>query len=258
MDVERYVGRASRLDLSGIDLVAMGTLDEDVVRCVRYMHDVESHTVCYLRDLLMTSAHRDPVITAFLTTWSYEEYWHGVVLGRVLEAQGDGVAAERVATMRSGLDWKNRLAPLASFLGSGLAGRSFTAVHMAWGAINEWTTRAGYARLSARANDPVLTEVLRRIMRQEGLHIDFYASQARERLGGDLRARRLTRFALRHLWKPVGATVMPNAEVRHLATYLFGGDEGLEVTRRIDRRIDRLPGLEGLHLVESAVEALRP
>jgi len=31
------------------------------------MHDVESHTVCYLRDILVTRAHRDPEITSFLT-----------------------------------------------------------------------------------------------------------------------------------------------------------------------------------------------
>ncbi len=40
------------------------------------MCDVESHTVCYLRDLLVTPSHADPEVTTFLTMWNYEEYWH--------------------------------------------------------------------------------------------------------------------------------------------------------------------------------------
>ena len=29
-------------------------LGPDALRCLRYMHDVESHTVCYLREVLAT------------------------------------------------------------------------------------------------------------------------------------------------------------------------------------------------------------
>ena len=42
----------------------------------------------------------------------------------------------------------------------------------------KWTTQAGYAQLARLSGHPVLSEVLGRIMRQEGRHIDFYASQA--------------------------------------------------------------------------------
>ena len=28
---------------------------------IEYMHDVELHTICYLRDLLVTPAHNDPM-----------------------------------------------------------------------------------------------------------------------------------------------------------------------------------------------------
>jgi hypothetical protein len=125
---------------------------------------------------------------------------------------------------------------------------------MTWGAVNEWTTQAGYARLSQRAGHPMLTELLKRIMRQEGLHIDFYASQATARLADDRRAQRLTRFALTHLWRPVGATVMPSTEVRHLVGHLFSDPDGRAAAARIDRRIDRLPGLSGLGIVTKAAD----
>jgi hypothetical protein len=125
---------------------------------------------------------------------------------------------------------------------------------MTWGAINEWTTQAGYGRLAARADHPVLRDLLRRIMRQEGRHIDFYASEAERRLTSDRRARRVTRFALRRLWRPVGDSVMPDREVGFLVRYLFGDEDGRAVARRIDRHVDRLPGLSGLALVEGAVD----
>lgn len=78
-------------------------LDESTLRYLRYMHDVEHHTVCYLRDLLVTRAHHDPTITTFLTFWAYEEYWHGEAIGKVLHAHGEqagraercGLSAER-------------------------------------------------------------------------------------------------------------------------------------------------------------------
>jgi hypothetical protein len=99
----------------------------------------------------------------------------------------------------------------------------------------------------------VLTELLRRIMRQEGRHIDFYAGEARRRLAGSPRAQQVTRFALRHWWEPVGAGVVPAGEVRFLSAHLFGDGEGVEVARRIDRQVDRLPGLSGLHLLEASI-----
>ena len=91
-------------------------------------------------------------------------------------------------------------------------------------------------------------------MRQEGRHIDFYATQAACRLE-DRRAQRLTRLALRRFWRPVGSDLMPEAEVSFMVHHLFGGEEGRAMIERIDRRISRLPGLDGLRLLEDAAAA---
>ena len=257
-DITAYKSRTDRLRWDDIDLATFGDhrLDEGALRCLRYMHDVEYHTVCYLRDLLLSPAHSDPEVTSFLSFWVYEEYWHGEALASVLSAHGEVSGETRVRARRQRLGWGERFRPMAMMAGSALAGEHFVAVHMAWGAINEWTTQAGYAQLSRRADHPVLRELLRRIMRQEGRHIDFYASQAERRLAASRPARRLTRIALSRYWTPVGSGVMPRAETCHLAGYLMGGPDGLEVARRIDRRVDRLPGLSGLALLESSLEDL--
>ena len=159
-------------------------LDAATLRCLRYMHDIEHHTVCYLRDLLVTPVHRDPAATTFLTVWNYEEMWHGDAIARVLAAHGEDAGGPRVRRLRQHLGVRDRLAPALHAVGAAVAGEAFGALHMTWGAVNEWTTQAGYARLAERAGHPVLSELLRRIMRQEGRHIAYYASEAERRLTG--------------------------------------------------------------------------
>lgn len=255
-DTASLIERSGRLDVTGIDFDAFRfrPLDSDTLRCLRYMHDIEGHTMCYLRDVLVTRAHKDPELTAFLACWVYEEHWHGDAIARVLAAHGEVAGRERLEALRRGLPRREGFRPLLFSLGSALT-THLPAVHMAWGAVNEWSTQAGYGRLAAKAEHPVLSELLRRIMRQEGRHIDFYASEARRRLAAHPRAQRLARSALRRFWSPVGAGVMPESEVSFLVLHLFRDEAGRESAKRIDRQVDRLPGLQGLHLVEEAVLA---
>ena len=251
---ERAPTRSGALDLSGIDFdqFTREPLDEPTLRCIRYMHDVEHHTVCYLRDLLVTPLHRDPTVTTFLAIWAYEEHWHGEALGEVLKAHGEPANSERVKALRGSLGALDRLRPLISQLATSVIPGS-TAVPLAWGAVNEWTTQAGYARLAELAHHPTLTELLRRIMRQEGRHIDFYSHEAAARLSQHRFARRSARFMLRRFWAPVGSGVMPPREVSFLSRHLFSGEAGRASLARIDRQIDRLPGLADLHLASRAI-----
>jgi hypothetical protein len=256
-DIDSLIQRSSRLQVDDIDFEAFRQhpLDPATLRCLRYMHDVEGHTACYLRDLLVTRAHRDPEMTGFLACWCYEEHWHGEAIAEVLRAHDEPAGRSRLEASRRRLPRRDALKPLAFSVASALTPH-IVAVHMAWGAVNEWTTQAGYGRLAAKAKHPVLSELLRRIMRQEGRHIDFYTIGARQRLAASATARRLTRFALRRYWAPVGAGVMPEAEVQFLVRHLFGDTEGRAGAQRIDRAVGRLPGLEGLHLVEAALDDL--
>lgn len=185
-DLSTYKRTADRLGIEDIDLDAFRArpLAPEHLRCLRYMHDVENHTSCYLRNLLNTRAHHDPET---------------------------------------------------------------------FGVVNEWTTQAGYVRLAAAARHPVLDELLKRIMRQEGAHIAFYRSHAVERLEASAAAQRTSRRMVRALWSPVGASVMPEAETQHLVRTLFSGPEGVAVAERIDRRVDALPGLAGLDLMAGAL-----
>jgi hypothetical protein len=253
--IDSYKARAGRLDLDGINFEDFKDqpLPAAALRSLRYMHDIEHHTVCYLRDLLLTRAHQDPEITSFLSCWVFEEMWHGEAIGQVLQAHGEEAGAPRIAALRERHRRREAITTLSTIASAAFAGRAFIALHMTWGAINEWTTQAGYSRLSETAGHPTLRELLRRIMKQEGGHIDFYASEASRRLAESPRAQKLTRFALKHSWRPVGSGVMPKREVDFLVRYLFDGPNGNAVAERIDRRVDRLPGQGDLHLLSTTV-----
>jgi hypothetical protein len=253
-DIDQYLTKVAPLDDSDIDYDSFRShpVDADTLRCLQYMHDIEHHTTCYLRDLLVTSAHEDPEVTTFLAMWAFEEYWHGEAIGRVLETHGVTAGRERIGATRRRVG-RDRLRTLG-FIAASSVTDHIVAIAMTWGAINEWTTQAGYLRLANSADHPELAKLLRRIAKQEGRHIDFYAAQAEQRLA-TRGAQRATRFALRHKWQPVGSNVMPTEETDHLVRHLFSGAPGAAMATRIDRRIGSLPGLAGLDLIEGVRRA---
>ena len=56
--------------------------------CLRYMMDIETNTVIFLRDVLATQTAFDPDVTAFLSCWNFEELWHGEAFSRLLGEAG--------------------------------------------------------------------------------------------------------------------------------------------------------------------------
>jgi rubrerythrin len=272
-DIHRYLRASKRVDLSTVDWeeIPSHPLSDGDVMCMHYMLDIETHTVIYLRDLLATRATNDPHVTAFLSCWVYEELWHGEAFSEFLRAYGIVVPAEpklpdgstpmptrpqRVKQLREKLGVGHQLALLPTMLGS-MATRHFVGLHMAWGAINELTTLTAYYALMRQAPDnPVLHQMLRRVIQDERRHYAFYRAQARARLeNAPPHARKLVRWVFENLWTPVGAGVKSREEVDALCLYLFSDEEGREQMRSIDRSISELPGLEGLALLEGVLDA---
>ena len=248
--IDTWAPRSRAVDLSGIrwDDLRSNPLRATTVRTLRYMQDIESQTVVYVRQLLATRAIDDPDVATFLACWFYEETFHGRALERVLTAGGHAP----VVRQRSRQTWSARLQERA-LRGVSCLWPEFVAVHMTWGAINELTTLTGYQRLVELDPHPVLAELLGRIMRDESRHFAFYYHQAERRLASR-GARRIARALVDRFWAPVGSGVQPDAEVRFLTRYLFGDREGRAAARRIDGTIRRLRGFEDVALVEAWVD----
>jgi hypothetical protein len=246
VDIDSYTARSRALDLGGIRWgdVRRHPLPAEALRTLRYMQDIESHTIVYLRTLLSTRAMDDPDVATFLACWFYEETFHGRALARFLEAAGEPVRPRPRSRMRFP-QWIEARATAAV----ARAWPEFVGVHMTWGAINELTTLVGYQRLTTLANHPVLSELLDRIIRDESRHFAFYFAQARRRLAHP-RTARVARFLVDRFWAPVGSGVQPPGETRFLAAYLLGGADGRRAARRIDDTIRGLPGFVDAGLLE--------
>jgi Fatty acid desaturase len=249
IDIDSYTGRSRALDLRGIawDDVPRYPLSREARRTLRYMQDIETHTIVYLRTLLSTRAMDDAEVATFLACWFYEETFHGRALARFLAAAGERV----VARPRSRMTFPQWAEARATAIVA-RAWRDFVGVHMTWGAINELTTLVGYQRLAARAAHPVLSELLARIVRDESRHFAFYYGQAARWLARP-GAARVARFLVDHFWAPVGSGVQPEEETRFLAHYLLGDADGRQAARRVDDTIRRLPGFADAPLLEAWV-----
>jgi hypothetical protein len=92
-----------------------------------------------------------------------------------------------------------------------------------------------------------LGRLLGDVIAQEAVHFAFYREMAAQRLRESVRARRLTRWVMTHLWSPVGVGLRSREDAQRPMRGVFADEPG-EV-HAIDARIDPLPGLDRLDLV---------
>jgi rubrerythrin len=272
-DLDRYLRASKRVDLSGVawDRVSGHPLSEAEARCLAYMMDIETHTSIYLRDLLATPAAYEPDVTAFLSCWVYEELWHGEAFSRFLGEAGWELAPdlERVGSdsrypsraarnlwIRRRLGGRGRLSQVGTMLGSAVMD-DFVSLHMTWGAANELSTLTSYHRLIAKTDHPELINLLNAIIKDERRHFAFYRAQARMRLARSVWARRLTRWAMDHLWAIVGTGVRPQSETDFVVMHLFGDEEGGSAALDMDRTMAELPGMGGCTIFRRARDDAR-
>jgi hypothetical protein len=212
-----------------------------------YMRDVETLTDMYYRELRRTPTGRDPVISKFMERWGTEELVHGEILNRFLHEAGVEVDESWQAQVQRAVS--SFYTVNAFFISSitNLVGSKFTATHMTFGAIHEMTTAQGYRRLAEMANHPVLSMILKAIIREESAHTQFYWSVARLELQHSEFARKVARFAIQHFWNPVGQGSKPKEQTEYTVSTLFGDEGGLEkLDKTITKRVQQLPGFADL------------
>jgi hypothetical protein len=255
MRMDRIFATSGRVQTDDLDWSAAGRagLTDGEAFALSYFADIEGQTTFYLRDLLSSTLARDPDVLGFLTIWSYEEYFHGQAIERLLAACGRTLDAGRMQVIRRRARLAERLEAVATWLGSRMFPRAFPAVYMAWGAAQELTTLRGYEALEARTKNPVLAELCRRIARQERRHFAWYYHSARLCLERSRAARGLTRVALARFWAPVGAAVKGPGEAAQLVGILFP-DGGRSAGAEIDGRMGALPGLAGVRMLRAFFE----
>jgi hypothetical protein len=257
--IERYKEESKKLDTTGLAWQDVGAhpLSKGDLFSLHYMMDIENHVPLYLSHLLVTRACMDPILTAFLACWNYEELWHGENLGKLLNLYGiEFDTQDRIAHVRANLGFSNSMSILTTMAGSWLS-KDFSAVYLTIGAINELSTLTGYAALTRKSNHPVLADLLSRIIKDERRHFAFYFNSAKEWLTGNEKAQRFDRWMLDRVWVPVGKGVKTQEEVDALALYLFDDEQGEEDLLALDEKIGKLPGLAGIKLMSKALYEAR-
>lgn len=254
VDIERYISASARVDTSDIDWEEAGSagLSEDEQFVLTYFADTENQTIRYLRMLLGMRIALRADVAAFLSTWTYEEFFHGYELEKMMRVCGRPIAADRREHNVQQKRLNEFVDAAAIPVLSRLFKQQFPAVYMAFGAIQELTTLRGYEHLGERTKNPALRILCSRIAKQERRHYAWYYNNARVLLEGSATARRLTRLLLEFNWVPVGAGTHTPDEVNRCFTTLFHpADHAGEVMAQIDRKMADLPGLEGMTLMQS-------
>jgi hypothetical protein len=226
-------------------------LTDDEKFVLTYFSDIERQTIRYLKMLLGMKIAFQPDVSAFLTTWNYEEFFHGHALAKLLENSGYSLSEERVNHVRRRAHMNEWLEILFAPLLSYVFRDQFPAVYFSFGAIQEMTTLKGYEQLEQITKNQALRILCNRIAKQERRHFAWYFNKAKEQLERSVSAQRLTRILMKFNWVPVGAGVKGKDEVFRLFHILFPGAAGMELVSDIDDKIASLPGLKGLKLMAS-------
>jgi hypothetical protein len=257
--LEWYDAQPRALTDAFIDDVPWGEVrryefDRRLIPCLQYMRDVETLTEMYHEELRRTPTGRDPVISKFMERWGVEEVTHGEVLNRFMNELGVNTPADWQRQVRRNVTTFYNANTYLLTTVTNLVGRKFTATHMTFGAVHEMTTAQAYRRLSEVAGHPVLTHILKAIIREESAHTQFYWSMARLELRKNDFARKLARFVVKNFYYPVGQGSLAKERTQYVIKQLFHEDDALGVLdTTVTRRVAQLPGFDGFTTVTERI-----
>ncbi len=253
VDVRAYATDPREVRRSDVDLAALSEprLEPRALSALVHFAGVERQTIRLLRDVLVTPSHKESRVTAFLTTWAYEQYWIGDTLRAVLDANRvTPPAPGRLVRWRTARD--DRVLPMYHALTTNLLGDDFVARHMVTGLLDTLVADLAYERLTALDPRPALADLVSKVRAAKAAHMEFYEAQARERLAHSPAARRLVRRGLRR-WRWPGSRYMDRAVTRRAVRDLLGHPSCRARVAALDARVAALPGLAGLEVVRRAV-----
>jgi len=245
-DIAQHLAISHRVAIEDLDWETarrVGLTPQEVASLL-YFADIESQTVHYFLEVVA----RDPELLTFLTMWNYEEYFHSYAITRLLAECGVEVesATERASKVRAGARFKAKFEDFAQGMIARTMPRTFIALWMFWGALQECLTTQAYEELANNTKNPVLEELCRRIAKQERRHFAYYFGQAKKKLAGQRFAQRFVRMIANSFYAPVGGGVKTDEEGARLVAQLFPGNRIFEVMGYIEKKMALLPGMDGL------------
>jgi hypothetical protein len=256
-NIDRFMEGSGKVDLSDIDWaeVPQHRITPEALRTLRYFLLTEGSTFFYTKVLMQTrSVVEEPEFAPFVTVWNYEEEFHGRAFRQFLEAYGEQIPRSYRSEMFQSRGIGERIDEVGQRVLATLFAPAWPAVHMVWGAMQEFTTYTAYQQLIERVDHPILSVICQRIMKQEARHFAFYNRHAKARLQASPMTRRVVSRSVKIGWTPVGDGMCPKSEVCHAIRFLFDGVDGPHI-RAIEAQVRELPGLEWFDMFTKFAEA---
>jgi hypothetical protein len=240
-DVRAYMRDPLALRPTDLDLLALGDLDPATLEVLTHLEAAECALLHRLRDFLVTPTHAESRVTAFLTTWAYEQHWLVQTLGAVLTANGRTAGEEQATTLgRLRRVWDERLGPMVGAVSSNLLGAETTAAQMLTSRLDTAVLSASYRRLGAV--EPRLAATTADIVRLKERHLTFFTTEAQTRLTESQSARRLARIAVSRWRWPGTRYTGHGARIRRLVA-----DPATRAALlSLDEDLNAFPGLAGI------------
>jgi hypothetical protein len=255
-DVRAYMRAPHVLRPSHLDPQAVPTPTPATLATLAHLWCAERGLLGRLRDVLLTPTHAESRVTAFLTTWSYEQYWLAETLRAVLAAHGPA-PQEPADTAPGGLlrAWDERLRPTVDAVGTNLLGADVTGAHMVTSWLDTAVLALHYRRLGSA--EPALGELTGAVAALKERHLAFYAEEAATRLAARAGARRIARVATAR-WSWPGTRYAGPAPARAGAGLLLADPACRARVAEIDTGAAAFPGLAGIRPVRTALGRLAP
>ena len=240
-DIATHIAASHKIQFEDLDweLARKVGLTKTEIEILGYFADIESQTVHYFLEVSKLEVARDPELLTFLTMWNYEEYFHSYALTRLMEECGvqPETATDRSARIRENARFKAKFEDFAQGMIAKAFPKSFVALWMFWGALQECLTTQAYEELARITTNPVLAELCKRIAKQERRHFAYYYNNARERLEGQKFSQQMCKYIAMKFYAPVGGGVKTDEEGARCVAELFPGDRIFEVMGYIEKRI---------------------
>lgn len=241
----RFMRHAGLITWVSTDL-ALARLDAQTCRVLHVAAQLEDDTAITVRQGRTLGIERDDDIAAFLPVWDAEESVHADALRALLESQcyepplasPPSISRRRRVVARVPARFLGRL-PQTTFLFCVL------------GAAAEYLAMVTYTEVAKRIDDRNVVNLLHDIVRQEARHFAFLLAAAQQR-GTTLSAlhARVARRVLVALWEPIGVPSLGRSSWDELFAPWIAEPHFAGRLRMMDRVVDSIPHLDGLHLME--------
>lgn len=240
-DVRAYMRDPQVLRPAEIEPHVIGTLSAPALDALTYLWAVEGTVLGQMRDILITPTHAESRTTAFLSTWSYEQYWLAETLHTVLAANGRLPQTPiDTALGRLRRAWDDRARPTVDAISSNLMGANVVGAHMVTGWLDTAVLTLAYHRLGEI--EPVLRGLTEAITQVKDRHQCFYAEEAGTRLARSATARRIARTTVTR-WRFPGTRYAGADPARADIFPLFADPASSLALEKITQTATAFPGL---------------